>query len=182
MWIISARWTHCRGFRTEAHMSTRKRAFLIPIFGENMEQLSIFDLPDLRGERQNLRKLLKPTRKHAEEQDLSQWALVYLVTMSGGKVGNLFVLRTEDAMKLCEDECSHGSARGGRRRAGEAMPQRHRAHAERIRADVPKGGTEARIDADACLGGTGTTRMGREGEIRGRLQFSIKVVIQLEGI
>ena len=78
-----------------------------------MHQLSIFDLPELQRKTETLGKSLKPTRKHAEEQDLSQWALVYLVTMSGGKVGNLFVLRTEDAMKLCEDECSHGSEGGG---------------------------------------------------------------------
>ena len=122
-----------------------------------MHQLSIFDLPELQRKTETLGKSLKPTRRRAVVRNFSQWALVYLVTMSGGNVGNLFVLRTEDAMKLCEDECSHGSAGGGRRRAGEAMPQRDRAHAERIRADVPKGGAEARLDADACLGVQGSS-------------------------
>lgn len=79
-----------------------------------MEQLSFFDLPELQGNKEHAAAALKPTRRRAEERDFSQWALVYLVTMSGGNVGNLFVLKTEDAMKLCEDECSHGSARGGR--------------------------------------------------------------------
>lgn len=45
--------------------------------------------------------------------DLSEWALVYLVTKSGGNRGNLFILRVQDAQTLCEDECSHGQARGG---------------------------------------------------------------------
>lgn len=47
------------------------------------------------------------------EEPETDWCLVYLVTRSGGNSGNLFVLRRDDAMKLCEDECSHGQARGG---------------------------------------------------------------------
>ena len=45
--------------------------------------------------------------------ELDDWALVYLVTRSGGNRGNLFILRKEDAQKLCEDECSHGSGNFG---------------------------------------------------------------------
>ena len=46
--------------------------------------------------------------------ELSEWALVYLVTYAGGNQGNLFVLRKEDAQKFCGDKCSHGTARGGK--------------------------------------------------------------------
>lgn len=56
----------------------------------------------------------KTEEKRADEFDPEAWALVYLVTKAGGAKGNLWVLRKEDAMALCEDECSHGMARGGR--------------------------------------------------------------------
>lgn len=55
----------------------------------------------------------KPEKKTEAPDDPNEWCLVYLVTRSGGNSGNLFILRKEDAQKLCEDECSHGTARGG---------------------------------------------------------------------
>lgn len=72
-----------------------------------MEQLSLFS------------SVLKPEKQADKDErrisdKASDWALVYLVTYSGGNKGNLFVLKKEDAQKLCEDECSHGMARGGR--------------------------------------------------------------------
>ena len=51
--------------------------------------------------------------KKDDDSYLDDYALVYLVTRSGGTQGNLWVLRTEDAKRLCSDECSHGQARGG---------------------------------------------------------------------
>lgn len=46
--------------------------------------------------------------------DLKEWALVYLVTFSGGNRGNLFLLPVEDAKKLCSDKCSEGTNFGGK--------------------------------------------------------------------
>lgn len=54
----------------------------------------------------------KPKEEKPQTQK-TDMCLVYLVTKSGGNSGNLFVLHREDAIKLCTDECSHGSARGG---------------------------------------------------------------------
>lgn len=71
-----------------------------------MEQLSIFNDVSLEEPRKEPKK--------GGGIDASEWALVYLVTYSGGNKGNLFVLKVEDARKLCCDECSHGRARGGR--------------------------------------------------------------------
>lgn len=68
-----------------------------------MEQLSLFDFKEQAAP--------KKTTSGIEPND---WALVYLVTKAGGAKGNLWVLKKEDAMKLCEDDCSHGIARGGR--------------------------------------------------------------------
>ncbi len=55
----------------------------------------------------------EPVSPKPESRDSDDMCLVYLVTKSGGNRGNLFVLPREDAQKLCEDECSHGVARGG---------------------------------------------------------------------
>ena len=49
----------------------------------------------------------------APAYDPEEWALVYLVTRRGGYKGNLFILRIQDAKKLCEDPCSRGMGRGG---------------------------------------------------------------------
>ena len=68
------------------------------------EQLTLFDFVS------DAAKL--PEVKPLTNED--DYVLVYLVTMKGGNQGNLFVLHREDAIKLCEDECSHGSARQGR--------------------------------------------------------------------
>lgn len=65
---------------------------------ESFEQLSLFD---------------SDSDKLEDEMMLDDYALVYLVTKSGGNRGNLFILTTEDAQKLCEDDCSHGMGRGG---------------------------------------------------------------------
>ena len=62
------------------------------------EQLSFFDEP-------------KPEKP---KYDLSEWALVYLVTFGGGNQGNLWILKKEDAIKLCSDKCSEGTVRGGK--------------------------------------------------------------------
>lgn len=51
---------------------------------------------------------------HELDPRVYEYSLVYLVTCAGGNQGNLWVLKNEDAMKLCEDECSHGQGRGGR--------------------------------------------------------------------
>lgn len=68
-----------------------------------MEQLSFFD-----------QEPEEPVKvQENDDSYLDEWALVYLVTRSGGTQGNLWVLKTEDAKKLCSDECSHGQARGG---------------------------------------------------------------------
>lgn len=56
----------------------------------------------------------EPAPKPEPEPDSNDWCLIYLVTMNGGNQGNLFILHREDAIKLCEDECSHGSARQGK--------------------------------------------------------------------
>lgn len=44
---------------------------------------------------------------------VKEYALVYLVTFVEGAKGNLFLLKIEDAKKLCSDKCSHGIGRGG---------------------------------------------------------------------
>lgn len=54
-----------------------------------------------------------PEEQAKARYDFNEWALVYLVTKSGGHRGNLWILKTEDAQKLCSDKCSHGEAKGG---------------------------------------------------------------------
>ena len=66
------------------------------------EQLSIFDI------------INKPDAPEPDKKDeLKDWALVYLVKKASGNAGNLWVMRVEDAQKLCSDDCSHGQALGG---------------------------------------------------------------------
>ena len=66
-----------------------------------MDQLSIFDFMQQEEEPQE------------DDSHLDEYALVYMVTEKGGWSGNLFILPTEDAKRLCSDECSHGRGRGG---------------------------------------------------------------------
>jgi len=68
------------------------------------EQLSLFDTPDERQEKQQADIIDR----------IGDWCLVYLVTKSGGNKGNLFILHQDDAVKFCSDNCSHGTARGGK--------------------------------------------------------------------
>lgn len=63
------------------------------------EQISLFDSDNCKDEE--------------DISELGNYALVFLVTKSGGNRGNLFVLPIEDAQKLCSDESSHGISRGG---------------------------------------------------------------------
>lgn len=51
--------------------------------------------------------------KREENEELKEWALVYMVFRHSGYQGNLFLLKKDDAIKLCSDECSHGVGRGG---------------------------------------------------------------------
>ena len=68
------------------------------------EQLSLFDTPDERQEKQQADIIDR----------IGDWCLVYLVTKAGGNKGNLFILHQDDAVKFCSDNCSHGTARGGK--------------------------------------------------------------------
>lgn len=56
--------------------------------------------------------LFEEAKPEKPKNDLSEYALVYLVTFGGGNQGNLWILKKEDAMKFCSDRCSHGTGRG----------------------------------------------------------------------
>ena len=68
-----------------------------------IDQLSFFDIEEAP----------KSPITEPKNEEVTDWCLVYLVTRSGGNQGNLFILHQDDAIKLCEDKCSHGQARQG---------------------------------------------------------------------
>ena len=67
-------------------------------------QTTIFDYIDVPEE---------TAEQETPSYTTTDYCLVYLVTRHGGNQGNLFILTKEDAMKFCEDDCSHGRGRGG---------------------------------------------------------------------
>lgn len=70
-----------------------------------MKQITLFDFLEEPAS--------TPAHTKEDNSQSDEWALVYLVTFGSGFKGNLFVLKRDDAIKLCQDDCSHGIGRGG---------------------------------------------------------------------
>lgn len=69
-------------------------------------QILIFDLLDDIELKKS--KVKKEIPKRIISDYIKDMCLVYLVFQSGGNGGNLFILKKDDAIKLCSDDCSKG--------------------------------------------------------------------------